>query len=167
MAQSAKDKQPDAPPARRNRAEPVAREAAGMAAAAFARAGFGDPALVLRWDEIAGPEVAQLARPLRLSEGASGGVLTLKAEPGAALFLQHETRALCDRINAWLGRPAIARLRFVQGPLLSRAPRPPARVAAAHAPPTDPARGFDGQDTLRSALLGLADARASVKNLQD
>jgi hypothetical protein len=159
MAQSAKDKQPEAPPARRNRTEPVAREAVGMAAAAFARAGFTDPALVLRWDEIAGPEVARLARPVRLSEGASGGVLTLKAEPAAALFLQHETRALCDRINAWLGRPAIARLRFVQGPLLARAERPRAKATVTEAPQSDPARRFDGQDGLKSALLGLAGAR--------
>ena len=75
---------------------------------AFVRAGFVDPTLVLRWEEIAGSETAALAQPIKLSEGPSGGVLTLKAEPGAALFLQHESRSLCERINAYLGRPAVA-----------------------------------------------------------
>lgn len=105
MAQSPKDKdkQPDQPPPRRNRSEAVMHSAGFVGGAALARAGFRDPTLVLRWDEIAGPELARIARPLKWSEGASGGTLTLKAEPGAALFLQHETRALCERINTYLG----------------------------------------------------------------
>ncbi len=160
MAQSGKDKQPDTQVARRNRTEAVSREASGAGAAAFAKAGFSDPTLVLRWDEIVGPEVARIARPLRLSESASGGVLTLKAEPAASLFLQHETRALCDRINNWLGRAAIARLRFVQGPLATRpSPRRPA-APKAQAPQSDPAREFQGAERLKTALLELADARS-------
>ena len=42
---------------------------APAAGAAFARAGFTDPTLVLRWSEIAGPEVARLAQPLKFAEG--------------------------------------------------------------------------------------------------
>lgn len=156
-----KDKQPELPPPRRNRTEPVAREVGSAAASAFARAGFGDPTLVLRWDEIVGPEVARIARPLRLSEGASGGVLTLKAEPAASLFLQHETRALCDRINAYLGRPAVSRLRFVQGPLAARAVRA-ASPAPPAASPGDPARQFRGTEGLQTALLELARVRKTT-----
>jgi hypothetical protein len=159
MAQTPKDKQPDLPPARRNRAEPLGRDAALVGGTAFARAGFADPALVLRWDEIAGAEVARIARPIRLSEGASGGVLTLKAEPAAALFLQHETRALCERINTWLGRPAVARLRFVQGPLAERPASKQSKASPVPAAPSDPARQFRGPDRLKAALLQLADNR--------
>ena len=156
MAQTGDDKQSDDPPPRRGRAGTMARDAPALAAAAFARKGFSDPSLVLRWEEIVGPEVARLARPLKLSEGPSGGVLTLKAEPGASLFLSHETRSLCARINAYLGRPAVARLRFVQGPLASRpvrrtVPRPPAAV-----PERDPALAFRGAEGLRDALASLA-----------
>ncbi|HEY1632174.1 MAG TPA: DciA family protein [Rhizomicrobium sp.] len=164
MAQAPKGKQqgtgqPDTPPPRRNRADAVARDAGNIGYNAFARAGFADPTLVLRWDEIAGPDVAALARPVRLSEGASGGVLTLKAEPAASLFLQHESRALCDRINAWLGRPAIARLRFVQGPLAPR-PRQPAKPRPkGQAQPGDPVHNFQGPEGLKAALLDLANAR--------
>jgi hypothetical protein len=164
MAQPPKEKQPETPPPRRNRADAVARDTVSLSAAGFARAGFSDPTLVLRWDEIVGPEVARLARPLRLSESAAGGVLTLKAEPGASLFLQHETRALCDRINGWLGRTAVAKLRFVQGPLAARPERPRTPAPKGKAGAGDPARNFDGPEALKDALLHLADARARPRN---
>ncbi|HUJ04469.1 MAG TPA: DciA family protein, partial [Rhizomicrobium sp.] len=147
------------PPPRRGRVEPVGREANATATAAFARAGFRDPTLILRWEEIAGAEVARLARPVKLSDGPSGGTLTLKSEPGASLFLQHETRALCERINAYLGRPAVSRLRFVQGALALRPIRPSRRKPAAAPPPHDPAVTFKGAKPLQEALLRLARQR--------
>jgi hypothetical protein len=159
MAQSESGKQDSfETAARRNRAEAVGR-AGDFAAAAFSRAGFRDPALVLRWRDIVGPEVANFAQPLRLAEGPTGGVLTLKAEPAAAVFLQHETRILCDRINAYLGRPAVARLRFVKGEIAADA-RPSAHLRPAAQPPSgDPALGFAGPDRLKAALVNLARAR--------
>jgi hypothetical protein len=163
MAQSPKDKQSDAP--RRNRSEAVMQSAGFIGGAALARAGFRDPTLVLRWDEIAGPELARIARPLKWSEGASGGTLTLKAEPGAALFLQHETRALCERINTYLGRAAVSKLRFVQGPLPPKTIHRPAPKRAAAIPPNDPALAYKGKDSLRDALVNLARARATAKQI--
>lgn len=163
MAQSPKDKQPEAPPPRRNRSEAVMRSAGFVGGAALARAGFSDPTLVLRWDEIAGPELARIARPLKWSEGASGGTLTLKAEPGAALFLQHETRALCERINTYLGRNAVSKLRFVQGPLPPKTIHRPAPKRAVAVPPNDPALSYKGRDSLKDALVNLARARAAAK----
>lgn len=162
MAQS--DKTNDPPPPRRNRVEPVGRAANVAALAAFARAGFRDPTLILRWEEVAGAEVARLARPIKLSDGPSGGTLTLKAEPGASLFLQHETRTLCERINAYLGRPAISRLRFVQGALAARPARQPRPKPAAAPPPGDPALTFKGSESLQNALVRLARARASQRD---
>jgi len=121
-SQKQSSKAPGDPPARRGRAAPVASDAGPVGSAAFLRAGFTDPSLVLRWKEIAGPEIARIARPLKFSE--TGGVLTLLAEPGAALFLGHDARALAGRINAYLGRPAVTRIKFVQGSL-SPIPAPP------------------------------------------
>ncbi|HTQ12613.1 MAG TPA: DciA family protein [Rhizomicrobium sp.] len=159
MAQPPRDKQPDTPPARRNRAEAVSREAAQSGAAAFARAGFSDPALVLRWDAIVGPEIARVARPIRLTEGATGGVLTLRAEPAASVFLQHETRVLCGRINDWLGRPAVARLKFVQGTVSQKREPPRGRVTKKSVLPDDPSMKFRGSEGLAQALRALAAAR--------
>ncbi|HEY4943864.1 MAG TPA: DciA family protein [Rhizomicrobium sp.] len=157
MAQTLDDKQPE--PQRRGRVGEISADATLAARAAFARAGFADPTLVLRWREIAGAETARLARPLKLSESAGGGVLTLKAEPAAALFLQHESRALCARINAYLGRVAVVRLRFVQGPLATPQPPPPQRPKPVEPPPADPARRWRGPPKLGQALLNLARQR--------
>jgi hypothetical protein len=159
MAQTPKDKQPDM--ARRGRATPLGAEANFAAHSAFVRAGFADPSLVLRWEEIAGSETAALAQPVSLKDGPSGGVLTLKAEPGAALFLQHESRPLCERINAYLGRPAVARLRFVQGALIHKSKVVPRRRPPSAVSPEDPAQKYQGPEGLRAALLELARARKS------
>ena len=159
MAQDKSEKQPDLPPKRRGWIGEVGGDATLAAKTAFARAGFSDPSLVLRWSEIAGAETARLARPIRLSESASGGVLTLKAEPAAALFLQHEGRALCARINSYLGRVAVSRLRFVQGPLMQPHVPAPKRPKAIDPAPTDPARRWQGPPHLGEALLNLARQR--------
>jgi hypothetical protein len=163
MAQTRKPKQPEeaAPPARRGRAAPLADDAGTLARSALGRAGFSDPTLVLRWAELAGPETARLTRPLRLNDG----VLTLMAEPAAAVFLQHESRVLKERINTYLGRPAVARVRFVHGPLTQpkdRLARPlPARGPVSAA---DPARKYEGPEGVRDALLRLAQARRPTMN---
>jgi hypothetical protein len=161
MAQRPKDKQPDIPPARRGWATALGAEVGQTAQAAFARAGFTDPTLVLRWEEIAGSETAALTQPISLKDGPSGGVLTLMAEPGAALFLQHESRALCERINAYLGRSAVARLKFVQGALTKREKAAPRRARAQPVPAADPVQKYEGPEGLRAALLGLARTRRS------
>jgi len=156
MAQSGKEQQPEQPPQRRGRPEPVGRDITYAARTAFARAGFADPTLVLRWVEIAGAETARIARPIKFVE--AGGTLTLKAEPAAALFLQHESRSLCERINAYLGRPAVTKLRFIQGSLT---PLPALPLVRRPGEPTatDPARNWHGPEGLGIALLNLAHMR--------
>ena len=126
---------------------------------AFMRAGFTDPALVLRWNEIAGPEVARLAQPVKLAEGPSGGTLTLRAVPGAALFLSHEKRSLCERINAYLGRAAVVQIKFSQGVLLPRPAAAKPEKKAGPLPPNDPSRRYQGPEGLAKALQALARRR--------
>jgi hypothetical protein len=148
---------PNEEPKRRGRAAAAAADMSAVARAAFAGKGFTDPRLALNWPAIAGEDVARLTLPLRLS----GGALTLKTEPGAAAFLSYETRALCDRINSYFGRPMVTRLKFVQGPLPPRR-KPTARlVPAQNLPQTDPVLNYDGPDRLRAALVKLARARHS------
>jgi hypothetical protein len=144
---------------RHNRVAPVGNDAASLATTAFLRAGFSDPTLVLHWDEIAGPEVARLARPLKLSDSPSGGALTLRAAPGAALFLSHEKRALCERINAYLGRPAVTQIKFSQGAFLPPAPAAPRQKPAGPLPAADPSRRYRGPEGLAKALQALARRR--------
>ena len=60
MPDRREDKKPSEMP-RRNWAEAVGRDAGANAHLAFARAGFRDPTLLLRWEEIAGADVARIA----------------------------------------------------------------------------------------------------------
>ncbi len=143
-------------PGRRNRAAAISRDAGQAAIGVFARMGFTDTALVLRWHEIAGREVARLCQPMRFAEGPNGGTLTLKALPGAALFLSHETRPLTARINQYLGRPAVARLKFVQGAFIAPRPAPVLRRPAPAPRADDPVNAYSGPEGLRDALLHLA-----------
>jgi hypothetical protein len=150
---------PSEEPQRRNWVSAVAPGAAAAGQTALLRAGFSDPALVLHWEAIAGPETARLARPFRLSQGPQGGVLTLLAEPGAAVFLQHDSRALCERINLYLGRPVVTRLKFIQAVLSQHPAPPPPRPKPSPLPPDDPAQRYQGPEGLRQALYNLARAR--------
>src|SRR5262245_40866570 len=103
------------PTARRGRAGSAGDDALSHAAAALQRAGFLDATLVLRWREIAGEDIARIAEPVRLTDGPEGGVLTLKCDPGAAVFLQHQTRDLIERLARYLGPGRIARVRLISG----------------------------------------------------
>ena len=103
--------------ARRGWARAASEDAIPLTASAFARAGFSDSSLVLRWAEIVGADVARVARPVKLQSDREGAVLTLKCEPGAAVLLQHETRRLLQRLNAYLGANRVARLKLVSGEL--------------------------------------------------
>jgi len=81
--------------------------------------------------------------------------------PGAALFLAHEKRALCERINAYLGRAAVTQLKFSQGALPVRPPPPVAQKAPGALPSDDPSRRYQGPDGLAKALQALARRRRS------
>jgi hypothetical protein len=154
-----KETEGDSQPVRRRGVAAVATDVRVLGAHAFARAGFTDPALILHWATIAGPEVARLAQPIRLVEGPSGGTLTLRAVPGAALFLAHEKRALCERVNAYLGRPAVTRIIFRQGAPMSAPPPPEKQKPARPLPPSDPSRRYLGPEGLARALQALARRR--------
>lgn len=123
--------------ARRGRAGPAGEDALGHAAAALHRAGFLDATLVLRWREIAGADIARIAEPLKLTDGPEGAVLMLKCDAGAAVFLQHQTRDLLNRLASYLGASRIARVRLVSGEL-ERPEGPPDHPAGATGPDEPP-----------------------------
>ena len=162
MTKTRKQPEPEnGSPPRRGRAAAIGNDAHTLARAGFERAGFLESGIVLRWKEIVGPEVARIARPLRLADGPSGGVLTLKADAAASVFLQHESRTLCGRINAYFGREAVTRLRFVAGEIPPDTKPSRKQAATADPAPDDPARQFAGSEPLKDALLALARTRRS------
>jgi hypothetical protein len=133
----------------------VSATAIEEAGGAFARAGFADATLVLRWAEIAGPAVARLARPIKWQDDPAGATLTLKCEAGAAVLLQHQTRELIQRLNAYLGANRVGRLKFVSG-----------QLAIPEEPPNHPTPTTEPEPetaTLPDALARLERLRSRVK----
>ena len=161
MSQNAKSRPPQDPSrvlARQGWARAAGEGLLGQAAGAFARAGFSDASLILRWSEIVGPHIAKVARPLKWKDGREGAVLTLRCEAGATVLLQHETRALIERLNAYLGAGRVARLKLVPGQL-SLLPEPPDHPA----PMADP---IADSTPLPDSLERLARQRSRIKARQ-
>lgn len=156
MSQNANDKNLQDLTARRGRVGAVAADALNHAASAFQRAGFSDLSLVTRWPDIAGEAVAAVAEPVKLVEGAEGAVLTLRCEAGAAVFLQHETRALLNRVNAFMGSGRISRIRLVPG-TLARVKEPP------HHPGLDRKPLPEAEPGLAAAIDRLSSLRRQLK----
>ena len=141
--------------ARRGWAGALGKDAGTHTALALARAGFKDPTLVLRWTEIAGASVAAIASPSRLQDGPNGAILTLRCDPGVAVFLQHETRGLISRLNDYLGAGRIARIRLAPGAGLPAKPENPhpLRGRTIDVPPsTDLKSALERLALLRKAL---------------
>jgi len=103
----------------------------GLTRKAFTKFGFADDHVITRWREIVGPEMARLTSPERLSRpqrtgkpgDTSGSTLTVRVAGAAALEMQHMAPQIVDRINGFYGRPVVARLKLVQGPLPDRPSR--------------------------------------------
>lgn len=111
--------------------------------------GFAVGRVLTHWSEIAGEDIAAIARPVEVSYGRAGfgATLTVLTTGAEAPMLEMQKEALRERVNAVYGYNAIARIRitqtaptgFAEGQAVF-APEPDARPAA----PPDPA-------TLRAA----------------
>ena len=96
------------------------------------RRGFASSELVTLWPELVGAEVAEGSRPEKLvwprrrGEAGEGEPATLmvSADGPTALILTHAGPQLVERLNAFLGWRAIARIRVEQ----NFRPPPPPRV---------------------------------------
>ena len=102
---------------------------------AYARQGFAARELVTRWAEIAGPEIAVHAEPLKIQwprpvEGQpqEPATLVLRVDGPMALEIQHSSDVILQRVNRFLGWNAVGRLALRQAPL-SRRNRPKASLA--------------------------------------
>ena len=117
------------------------------------------------WPAIAGPEWARAAWPFALGRD---GVLKLRTAPAAALELQHRAPLLIERINLYLGRPAVARLALVQGGF-PQTPGPAAASASLAPAAGDTPGALDRQlgdivdPGLRAALARLGRAVADAR----
>jgi len=78
--------------------------------------GFEQSRLLTQWEEIAGPQMAQIARPVEVTyaRGGFGATLVLLTTGANAPMLEMQKHALKDRVNAIYGYSAISRIRITQ-----------------------------------------------------
>jgi hypothetical protein len=132
---------------------------------AFKRQGFASREIVTRWPEIAGPEIAAHAEPMRMqwprqddSRETEPATLILRVEGPAAIEIQHLSGLIIERVNRFFGWQAVGRITLRQAPLTRRPKRtPPRQIDPAMAERI--ARALPvADDNLRAALgrLGAA-----------
>jgi hypothetical protein len=129
--------------------------------AAAARRGYAEARLKALWAEIAGPEAAALATPVKLTmaRGPAGGLLTLAARPACGPQVQMMLPLIRERVNAALGPGTVGRVQITQGTGF-------AEPAAAFRPRAEPEPEVDlgeVKDTLSS--IGDRDFRAALETL--
>ncbi|VAV90863.1 hypothetical protein MNBD_ALPHA05-885 [hydrothermal vent metagenome] len=104
---------------------------------------------------MAGPEIAALCRPGRLTGRAPGRTLEIHAPSGAAAAqLQMQTETLLARVNRYLGPGAVARITIVQSAVAGQFQTKQSQPA----PPTS------GEDTPLGTALSSFRAAINRKN---
>lgn len=78
--------------------------------------GFAVSRLLTHWDEVAGHDIAAIARPVNVSYGrqGAGATLTLLTTGAQAPMLEMQRETLRERVNAAYGYNAISRIRLTQ-----------------------------------------------------
>jgi hypothetical protein len=117
---------------RRGRLRALAAEVPRIAGTVLGKHGFAEAQLVAQWPAIIGEDIARSVSPEKLSFARGerrDGTLHLRVAPARALEIQHREPVLLERINAFFGYRAVARLALRQAPPASPARRlpPPAR----------------------------------------
>jgi hypothetical protein len=114
---------------RRGGVRAIAAEVPRIAGAVLGKRGFGEAQLVAQWPAIIGESLADGVSPEKLSFPRGerrDGTLHLRVAPGLGLEVQHREPVLIERINAFFGYRAVARLALKQGPpATAPTPSPP------------------------------------------
>lgn len=143
--------------------------------------GFAVARVLTHWAEVAGPDLARLCRPQRISyaKGGFGATLVIEAPGAAAPLVSMRLEALRDRINAVYGYAAVARIQLVQGGSAvapepgnrgmadAQTPFQGARLASDNLAPPSAARLAQAQAVLGTLTEGVADPglRAALDRL--
>jgi hypothetical protein len=156
-------------PKRRGSFRAIGAELPKLARPTLGKRGLGEAQLLMHWEAIVGSELAEETRPDRLSFSRgerAHGTLRLRVAPAAAVTLQHDAPLIVERINAFLGYPAVARLAFVQTPVppLRRAPLPPRKLRAEEKEALAKQVAAVDDEELRAALERLGAAILGAKD---
>ena len=82
---------------------------------ALHKRGFAELRVLTDWAEIAGPALAEVCKPLRVSySNGFGATLHLWVAPGRGPELQMQSPRIVERVNAFYGYRAVSRIRVSQ-----------------------------------------------------
>lgn len=92
--------------------------------------------LLAGWEDIVGPSYANCTLPEKIiwpkrasdAEPFQPGSLIVACDGAKALFFQHETSQILERVNFFFGFEAITKIKLVQKPVQKTQPKPPATV---------------------------------------
>jgi hypothetical protein len=115
--------------------------------------GFAASRVLTHWDEIVGPDMAALCRPVKVSygKGGMGATLTVLASGAAAQIVQMRLPQILAKVNAAYGYGAIARIHITQTAAAMPA-REPANIVA------------PGPEAMQRAAAVVAQAGGGVAN---
>ena len=133
----------------------------------FRRFGFVESAVVARWPEIVGGDLAGKTSPdsIRFPQGKrSGGTLSLSVHGAHAPAVQHSEPLILEKVNRYFGYGAVARIAIRQGAAQRREDAPqPERIPQPIAPETRQELKAIGDEGLRASLEALAAQIGSTK----
>jgi hypothetical protein len=160
-----------AEPPRRGSMNTLAAALPKAATAAMRKRGFAQGAVLSRWSEVVGPELAAHSAPERLvfpRDGSAGGAtLHIRASGALALELQHLSPIVLERINGFFGYAAVARIALHQAPLPPKPKRvkraPPRALSAAETDAIETAVGRLDDEALRDRLRALGRSVAAAQ----
>ena len=106
---------------RRSRIEPLSKCVGRLTKPMFGKRGLADGTIARDWPAIAGDAIAAHSQPEKITYAGrerTDGLLHLRIDNSAmATQLQHLEPQFLERINGHFGYKAVARLRFLHGPL--------------------------------------------------
>lgn len=136
---------------------------------AGASRGFATTRLLTHWPEIAGEDIAAIARPVDVTygRGGLGATLTVLTTGAQALMLDMQKEVLRERVNACYGYAAISRIRITQTAPTGFAE---GRADFTHAPAGKPVKQTASPEQKASAAktangIGDNDLRAALEAL--
>ncbi len=133
--------------------------------------GAGVQELKMRWPQIAGPRLAAVSTPARLSGTPNAQTLLIHTKGSAAMLVEAGSAQLLERINLIVGGGRVTKIRTRQGPIRSKTQHRPAPPATTQCTPEQLAK-LDQQladiedPALKEALrnLGLGILRKPAKH---